>query len=494
MGNVADLGFLLPRHGPRSVRRRDGAVRSATNPASRPKAALTTAPPRRAHEPAQTMGLSVLLREASFGRAFDRAARELAGWLEITPHDAGARLDFASLLLLAGDRKSGLEMQAMALAQTQVYRRVFGNGRGLRVLAFLAPGDLAANTPLDYLLEASDVDLTLVYCNGPPPAFEDLPDHDVAILAVNRSEETADLLSQLQGVFDDWPRPVVNGRPERIAALTPNRLSATLAGHRRLACPDTRRLSRRRLLAATRSTSPEPWDGPLFPVVIRPVAAETGRQPEKVDLIGALDACLAQIPDGDVEVAAFYDYSGQDGLFRKFRVAVIDGKPHIDHVAVSPHWRARYCSLASLDWGLGDRTQEARLMATFTETFALRHRVAFDTLVEAVQLDYFDIDCAESIDGRLLVFEAGVAMLTHAADPPHLHAMRAPAASRISAAFVAALTARAARRADAPSDLGAARPVAACGVTASSALAAGPTGRTAPERAGADGSAVSPQE
>src|SRR5579859_1467078 len=431
-------------------------------------------------------------RRRSAGRSIAQRANWPGGWRSrrMTPKRAWT----SQACCCSGDRKSGLEMQAMALAQTQVYRRVFGNGRGLRVLAFLAPGDLAANTPLDYLLEASDVDLTLVYCNGPPPAFEDLPDHDVAILAVNRSEETADLLSQLQGVFDDWPRPVVNGRPERIAALTPNRLSATLAGHRRLACPDTRRLSRRRLLAATRSTSPEPWDGPLFPVVIRPVAAETGRQPEKVDLIGALDACLAQIPDGDVEVAAFYDYSGQDGLFRKFRVAVIDGKPHIDHVAVSPHWRARYCSLASLDWGLGDRTQEARLMATFTETFALRHRVAFDTLVEAVQLDYFDIDCAESIDGRLLVFEAGVAMLTHAADPPHLHAMRAPAASRISAAFVAALTARAARRADAPSDLGAARPVAACGVTASSALAAGPTGRTAPERAGADGSAVSPQE
>jgi hypothetical protein len=398
-----------------------------------------------AAEPAEIMGLAVLLREAAYGRALHRLARELAGWLAIKPSDAGTRLDLSSVLLLSGDRKSGLETQALALAQTRVYRRVFGSGRGLRVLAFLAPGDLTANTPLDYLLEASDVDLTMVYCDGPPPPFEDLPDHDVAILAINRTEETVLLLSQLHGAFDNWPRPVVNGRPERISALSRDSLSAIVPCHRRLAAADTRRISRRRLLAAIRSMSPEPWDGPLFPVLIRPTAAGCDRRPEKVDEIGGLEACLAEIPDGDLEVAAFYDYSAADGLFRKFRIAVIDGKPHISHVAVSPHWRARYCSLASMDWGLGDRTEEARLLATFDETFALRHRVALDIVIEAVQLDYFDIDCAESVDGRLLVFKASVAMLTHAADPPKLHPYRAPFSSRISAAFVAALTARAAR-------------------------------------------------
>ena len=69
-------------------------------------------------------------------------------------------------------------------------------------------------------------------------------------------------------------------------------------------------------------------------------------------------------------------------------------------------------------------------MATFNETFAVRHRVAFDILVEAVQLDYFDIDCAETVDGRLLVFEAGVAKLTHPADPPNLQPYRAPACAK----------------------------------------------------------------
>lgn len=404
------------------------------------------------------MGLAVLLREAGFGRALDRLTRELSGWLAIKPSDAGTRLDLSSVLLLAGDRTRGLEMQAMALAETRIYRRVFGHGRGLRVLAFLAPGDLTANAPLDYLLETSHIDLTMVYCDGPPPAFADLPDHDVAILAINRTEATADLLAHLAGAFDSWPRPVVNGPPERIAALTRDSLSALVTGHSRLVSPDTRRMSRRRLLAATRATSPQPWDGPLFPVVVRALAPGLPRGPEKVDEIGGLEACLAQVPDGDVEVAAFYDYSGPDGLFRKFRIAVVDGEPHLNHVAVSPHWRAGYLGLADMDWGSGEPAEEAQLMATFNATFAVRHRVAFDLLAEAIQLDYFDIDCAETVDGRLLVFEVGVASLTHAADPPKLHPHRASAAMKLSAAFVALLTARAARRPGVPAEVAPGRP------------------------------------
>jgi hypothetical protein len=401
---------------------------------------------RRADDVAETLGLTVLLREEGSGRAFDRLARELAEWLAIRPDDAGARLALSSVLMLAGFRKSGLAMQAAALAQTRVYSRVLGSGQGLRVLAFLAPGDLAANAPLETLLEASDVELTMVYCDGTWPAFTDLPDHDVAILAINRSEETAPLLSQLVGAFDGWPRPVVNGRPERIAALTRDGLSAALAGQCRLVFPDIRRMSRRRLLAATRATSPRPWGGPAFPVVVRSVASDPGQRPEKVDEIAGLKAWLPQVPDGDVEVAAFYDYSGRDGLFRRFRVAVIDGKPHLNHVAVSPHWRARD-SRRSMEWVPGHRAEEARLRATFNETFAVRHRIAFDVLVEAVQLDCFDVDCAETIEGQLLVLEVGVAMRTHPADPPRPHPHAAPAASKLSAAFVAALTARAARRA-----------------------------------------------
>jgi len=398
---------------------------------------------RRTNEPAETIGLSMLVREAAYGRAFDRLARQLSEWLAIRSDDAGARLALSGVMLLSGDRTLGLEVQAMALAQTRVYRRVFGNGRGLRVLAFLAPGDLATNAPLDYLLEASNVDLMMVYCDGTEPVFEALPDHDIAFLAINRSEETADLLAQLSETLDDWPRPVMNGHPDRIAALSRDRLFAMLAGHRRLIFPDIRRMSRSRLLAASRSTSAAAWDGPAFPVVVRP--ALPGVEAEKIDDLRDLEAYLLRAPDADIEVTAFYDYSGSDGLFRKFRVAFIDGQPHLARASVSYNWRAPYISLSEENFAPGERVEEANLTSSFNATFAVRHRAAFDSIVEAAQLDCFDIDCAETIDGRLLVFEAGAAMLTHVADPSPLHPYNPPSCVKMSAALVRALTARCAQ-------------------------------------------------
>ena len=60
---------------------------------------------------------------------------------------------------MRGERDKGLELQATALSECRCYRTTHGAGRGLRVLAFLAAGDLMTNTPLDFLLEGSDVEL-----------------------------------------------------------------------------------------------------------------------------------------------------------------------------------------------------------------------------------------------------------------------------------------------------------------------------------------------
>jgi hypothetical protein len=67
------------------------------------------------------------------------------------------------------------------------------------------------------------------------------------------------------------------------------------------------------------------------------------------------------------------------------------------------------------------RDEEAQAMAGFDEGFARRHAAAFDSLNERLQLDYFAIDCAEAPDGRLLIFEADVAMIIHDLDPPGLY-------------------------------------------------------------------------
>ena len=74
-------------------------------------------------------------------------------------------------------------------------------------------------------------------------------------------------------------------------------------------------------------------------------------------------------------------------------------------------------------------------MREFDGDFAVRHAAALQALAERVALDYFAIDCGETKDGALLLFEADVAMIVHAMDPPEKYAYKLPAMRKLFAAF-----------------------------------------------------------
>jgi hypothetical protein len=50
-------------------------------------------------------------------------------------------------------------------------------------------------------------------------------------------------------------------------------------------------------------------------------------------------------------------------------------------------------------------------------------------------LDYYSIDCAETADGRLLLFEADAAAIIHMMDPPDLFPYKQTQMRRIFRAF-----------------------------------------------------------
>jgi len=78
-------------------------------------------------------------------------------------------------------------------------------------------------------------------------------------------------------------------------------------------------------------------------------------------------------------------------------------------------------------------------MAGFDHGFARRHAGAFAALHERLGFDYYQIDCAETRDGRLLLFEADSAAIVHLMDPPALFPYKPPQMRRVFAAFDAML-------------------------------------------------------
>lgn len=390
--------------------------------------------------PAPLIGLAALMRMAYSGADLTPLGAQLIERAERNPLDANALMDLSTALQLKGNREVAMSMQAQALQIQQLYHAPSAKGAvAMRLLALMGPGDLMANTPLEFLLEDSDVALDMLYIGPGLPAPASLPEHDVLFVAIGESDENLPLLAEIDAAVKDWPRPVLN-RPDRIAWLSRDHACARLKSVPGVAMPVTARIARQALERIGRgelalSTALE--DG-AFPIIVRPVDSHAGRGLDKLEDAAAIAAYLQIMPEGEFYVSRFVDYRGADGIFRKYRIVLIAGRPFVSHMAISQHWMIHYLN-AGMSESAEKRAEEARFMASFDEDFARRHADAFRAIDEAIGLDYLGIDCGETPDGALLIFEVDSNMIVHAIDPVDVFPYKQPQMRKVFAAFHAML-------------------------------------------------------
>ncbi len=359
------------------------------------------------------------------------------------PSDAAALMDMSVILQITGHRNKGLEFQQMALKLRRCYARAHGGGDGLKVLAFVAEGDFMANTPIDFLMRGSNAVLMLYYVDSQTPDLRDLPEHDVAFIAIGESETNVPVLANLERLLDGWGGPIVNGNPRNIAALTRDRVAAMFGGETSIVAPATVRADRASLhqLAHGQIGLSALLRNAAFPIIVRPFGSHAGEGLEKINGPEEIGAYLENRAEPHFYLAPFVDYAGPDGFFRKQRIAVIDGRPFPSHLALSSHWMVHYLN-SGMQENEAWRAEEAAWMRDFDTDFAVRHAPAFDALTRKIGLDYFIIDCAEMPDGRLLLFEAQVAMIVHAMDATGIFSYKEPAMQKLFSAFQSALKRR----------------------------------------------------
>ena len=181
-----------------------------------------------------------------------------------------------------------------------------------------------------------------------------------------------------------------------------------------------------------------------FPLIARPVGSHAGHDLARLQDPTELAAYLEQVAAPEFFIARFIDYSDADGLFRKFRVALIDGEPFACHMAVSSHWMVHYVTAGMYEHA-GRRAEEAGFMERF-DAFAQRHRAALQAVYQRTQLDYLFIDCAQSPDGELLVFEVDHSMVVHAMDSEQLFPHKQVHMFKVKQAVLRQLRRRAAQR------------------------------------------------
>ena len=173
-----------------------------------------------------------------------------------------------------------------------------------------------------------------------------------------------------------------------------------------------------------------------FPIVARPDGSRAGDA--KLDDPAAVAAYLRERPEREFCVAPFIDYRGPDGLFRKYRIALIDGRPFACHMAISEHRIIHYHD-AGMRESAEKRAEEARFVIGLRCGLRRRHAERPAGRRRSRRPRYFAIDCGETPDGKLLLLEVGVAMIVHSMDSPDLFPYKAAQMRKVRDAFRAML-------------------------------------------------------
>ncbi|MFM0175577.1 RimK family alpha-L-glutamate ligase [Paraburkholderia sediminicola] len=388
--------------------------------------------PRQAY---QSLGLSVLLRAATAGDDLTPIGVSL---LEYAQHhdDPDALLDLSLVLEMKYEKQAALAVQQQALQIRRLYRirNASSENPSLKLLVLKAPGDLMANTPFECLLEHADLQIDVLYVDRHTTQEHGLPEHDVVLVAACALDKNAAALTRIAALLRETEKRVLNN-PEGIAHTTRDAAYALLGGVPGICMARTTRVSRTQILDLLAGRSDDLFMLDVnYPLIIRPVESHAGDGLERVSSPAELADYADRSADAEFYIAPFIDYSSADGLFRKYRIVMVGMTPFLCHMGISAHWIVHY-PYAEMIAHPERRGEEERLMSNFDTTFAVRHREALRAIVELTSLDYVGFDCAETEDGRLLIFEIATGMVVHDMDDAAFFPYKLPQMRRVFSAF-----------------------------------------------------------
>lgn len=364
---------------------------------------------------------SLHVRLGRFAQARECFERVLAA----DENDMNAHLSMYELEQIDGNIPKALAHQRRVLQRQSLFSAYAPNERR-RLLVLAVPGDWQANVPVDFLVDARTTTLHKFYLLSRERALSvQLPPADVVFTAIGESDESLAALHVAEELIGRLRLPHIND-PRNIAAANRFENARRLGAIPHVHAPQTQRVARE-ALAAHESGIP-------YPLLVRPVGSQAGRDLARIADGEELHAYLSRVADPVFYVIPFVDFKRDDGYYRKYRIIVVDGVPYPYHLAISPNWMIHYYNapMRETPWMRGE---EAYFLEHFDRVFAPELRQALHEMAGVLGLEYFGVDCSIDSQGRLLLFEADPAMVVHAGDDPALFAYKFPHAQRIFDAF-----------------------------------------------------------
>src|SRR6267378_5295609 len=263
---------------------------------------------------ADRIGFAKLTRMAFDGIDLRPLRDELISKVSGGTAGAGDGMDLSLIAQLQGDKRTGIAIQAEVLAFHQLFRSPCPLEKPkLRVLALAAAIDMGGNTPIEFLLEETGIELLTLYVIAGMELPLPLPDHDVAIVIASDSEECRDALRIIDQTAARWPRPMLNP-PRLVGNLDRDKLHRLIGGLDGIDIPATVRVTRAQLSDVARSNlSLADIAAELrFPIIVRPRGSHAGVGLAKLDDCAAIDRYLAERLEQEFFVSRFVDYADGD--------------------------------------------------------------------------------------------------------------------------------------------------------------------------------------
>lgn len=111
-----------------------------------------------------------------------------------------------------------------------------------------------------------------------------------------------------------------------------------------------------------------------------------------------------------IHLIEFVDFKGEDGLYQKIRVIMVDGVPYARHSVYSDSWIIHGGSRRDLMASNPDlRAREEQFLAYLRDRGLKEYAAVFAEMHRRIGLDIFGIDFA-LVDGEMVIFEANACM------------------------------------------------------------------------------------
>lgn len=211
-------------------------------------------------------------------------------------------------------------------------------------------------------------------------------------------------LGLAERVLSEVKAPILNP-PERIRATTRDNIYRLFRDTEGLKVPRTVRLAPRSRAEVAQALQ----EGAIAaPCLMRPAGDHGGHELILIRTPADLDQVERYPFTGQKAyyMSAFEDFAGADGLYRKYRLVVVDGVAYPRHLIVGRDWNIHSRTRGEFMAARPDAIAEERdFMDRCAEVLGERALKAVAEVHQTLGLDYFGIDCHLTPAGELLIFE-----------------------------------------------------------------------------------------